>query len=267
MERLDALLPFQPSEYPDQLTRVQQLGQPLAGALAAGCFYAPEDRRLWADVFRLIAAQPQPLVGYAWHQEQALRRLPATMALYSSVLGAWAAGNADLIKDLLTQQLRHSYLDPDNQLRELPSCPAYVALAPPEVVDSYALGLGAGAYHCTNTIVEAIKPVLADQFPVVTDFAAAFEELEYLMALLQHHWHEAGGNATHGRWARGTFHSGLVAVPGAIIGPQPESVATRFGTRPGQLDLSSFTSLFEDEDSMANALASVGEHIRNVSWS
>jgi hypothetical protein len=206
-DRLDRSAPFSPDGYRERLAEIQRAGQPLAAALAAGCFYAPQERRLWTDLFRLVAAQPGPMT-YAWSQGQALRRLPATMALYAGILGAWAAGDAGLIRDLLRQPLRHSYIDAEGEVQELPSSPAFVALAPPEVIDIDALGLGPGAYHATNKVVEAIMPVLKDEFPVGPDFAAAFEEAEYLMALLQHNWHEATGHPGHRRWAQKTFQAG-----------------------------------------------------------
>jgi hypothetical protein len=264
-DRLDRIPAFSPEEYKQRLADIQQMGQPLAAALAAGCFYAPQERRLWTDLFRLIAAQPQPMTGYAWQQGQALRRLPATMALYAGVLGAWAAGDAAMIRDLLLQPLRHAYIGTDAELQQLPSCPTVVALAPPEVVDSDALGLGPGANHASNKIVEAIMPVLEDEFPVRTDFAAAFEEAEYLMALLQHNWHEAVGRAGHQRWARATFHSGLIGIPGALVGPPPESVASRFASRPGGLDVHSFAAMFKgDEESMTNSIAAVAEYLKDA---
>jgi hypothetical protein len=263
-DRIDRIPAFSPDEYKQRLADIQQAGQPLAAALAAGCFYAPQERRLWTDVFRLIAAQPQPMTGYAWQQGQALRRLPAAMALYAGVLGAWAAGDAALIKDLLRQPLRHSYIDAAGELRQLPSCPAFVALAPPEVIDIDALGLGPGAYHASNKIVEAIMPVLKDEFPVGPDFAAAFEEAEYLMALLQHNWHEATGQPGHQRWARATFHSGLIGIPGAVVGPQPEPVASRFESHPGGLDIHSFAGMFGgDEESESNSIAAIVEYLKD----
>lgn len=256
-DKLDHIPDFPQEQYTERLATVSSLGQPLAGALAAGCFYAPEQRRLWTDVFRLIAAQPHPLSGPMWQHEQALRRLPATIALYAAVLGAWAAEDPALIKDLLRQPLRHSYLDTNRELQELTSCPAVVALAPPEVIDTNALGLGPGAYHASNRIVEAVMPVLQDEFPVRPDFAAAFEEAEYVMALLQHDWHNTNHRAGHERWSGKTFHQGLVGVPGAIAGPQPEPVASRFFSRPGGLDIHSFASMFEDEESMMAAVAAL----------
>ena len=87
------------------------------------------------------------------------------MALYAGVLGAWAAGDSALIKDLLRQPLRHSYLDTAENLQELPACPAFVSLAPPEVIDTDALGLGPGAYHASNKIVEAIMPAPERRVP------------------------------------------------------------------------------------------------------
>ena len=87
------------------------------------------------------------------------------MLLYAGVLGAWGADDAAMIKDLLRQQMRHSFLDHDGSLRELTSCPAFVALAPPEVIDTDALGLGPGANHSSNQVVRAIMPVLRDEFP------------------------------------------------------------------------------------------------------
>jgi SIR2-like domain len=266
-DRLERIPAFSPDEYTQKLADIQQAGQPLAAALAAGCFYAPQERRLWIDLFRLISAQPQPMTGYAWHQGQALRRLPAAMALYAGVLGAWAAGDAALIKELLLQPVRYSYLDTGRELQQLPSCPAVVALAPPEVIDSDALGYGPGAYHASNKIVEAIMPVLQDEFPVGTDFAAAFEEAEYLMALLQHHWHETAGRAGHQRWGRATFHSGLIGIPGAFAGPQPEPVASRFDSRPGGLDIHSFAAMFGgDEESLSNSVAAVAEYLKDIAW-
>lgn len=265
-DRLDRLQPFSPQEYLQRLADIQQWGQPLAGAVAAGCFYAPEHRRLWADVFRVVAAQPHPLSGYMWQQGQALRRLPATMLLYAGILGAWAADDPALIKDLLRQQMRHSFLDTSEGLRELTTCPAFVALAPPEVVDSNALGLGPDAYHSSNKIVEAIMPVLKDQFPVAPDFAAAFEEVEYIMALLQHSWHKSNGIPGHARWDRATFHSGLVAIPGAFAGPQPEPVAERLQSRPGRLDMFSFAGMFEDEEGMTSAQTAIAEYIASSPW-
>lgn len=266
-DRLDRLQPFSPDQYLQWLADIQQWGQPLAGALAAGCFYAPEHRRLWIDVFRLVAAQPQPLSGPMWQQGQALRRLPATMLLYAGVLGAWGADDAAMIKDLLRQQMRHSFLDHDGSLRELTSCPAFVALAPPEVIDTDALGLGPGANHSSNQVVRAIMPVLRDEFPVAPDFAAAFEEVEYLMALLQHNWYEASGIPGHARWGRATFHSGLIAVPGAILGPQPESVSMRLHNRLGRLDIASFEGMFEDgEEGMTNAEAAIAEYLASSPW-
>jgi hypothetical protein len=186
------------------------------------------------------------------------------MALYAGVLGAWAAGDAALVKDLIRQPLRHSYIDTEGELQQLPSCPAFVALAPPEVIDIDALGLGPGAYHASNKIVEGIMPVLQDEFPVGPDFAAAFEEVEYLMALLQHNWHETAGRAGHKRWARATFHSGLIGIPGAVVGPQPEAVASRFESRPGGLDIYSFTGIFEgDEESESNSIAAIAEYLKD----
>jgi len=265
-DRLDRLATFSPDDYRSQLADVQQIGQPLAAALAAGSFYAPEDRRLWTDVFRLVAAQP-PMAGYMWQQGQALRRLPATMLLYAAVLGAWATGDAAMIKELLLLPLRHSYLDTAQNLQQLPSCPAVVALAPPEVIDINALGLGPGAYHASNKIVEVIMPVLAEQYPVAPDFAAAFEEAEYLMALLQHNWHEATGFPGHERWGRTTFHSGLIGIPGAVVGPQPEPVAARFENQPGGLDIHSFTGIFQgDEDDVRNAQAAIAEYLKESAW-
>jgi hypothetical protein len=148
----------------------------------------------------------------------------------------------------------------------LTSCPAFVALAPPEVIDTDALGLGPGAYHATNKIVEAIMPVLKDEFPVTPDFAIAFEEAEYLMALLQHNWHETTGETGHKRWSNATFHSGLISIPGAVVGPQPESVASRFESRPGGLDLFSFAGMFAGEDAMINAMTALTEYIKGVSF-
>jgi hypothetical protein len=264
-DRLDQLPAFSPDEYRQRLADIQQLGQPLAAALAAGTFYAPTERRLWIDAFRLVAAQPS-MAGYMWQQGQALRRLPATMALYAGVLGAWAAEDPALIKDLLLQPLRHSYLDTAGNLHQLASCPAFVALAPPEVIDTDALGLGPGAYHATNKIVEAIMPILKDEFPVTPDFAIAFEEAEYLMALLQHNWHETTRQTGHKRWSNSTFHSGLIGIPGAVVGPQPEPAASRFESRPGGLDLFSFTDMFRgEEEAMTNAVAALAEYIKGIS--
>jgi hypothetical protein len=205
-------------------------------------------------------------VTYAWSQGQVLRRLPATMALYAGILGAWAAGDADLIRDLLRQSLRHSYIDANGEIQELPSSPAFVALAPPEVIDIDALGLGPGAYHATNKVVEAIMPVLKDEFPVDPDFSDALEEAEYLMALLQHNWHDATGHPGHQRWAQKTFHSGLIAIPGTVVSPQPESVISRFDSNPGGLDIHSFSGMFQgDEQSMSHAIAAVTEYVKGVS--
>lgn len=263
-DRLDRISAFSPDEYVRRLADIQQAGQPLAGALAAGCFYAPLERHLWTDLFRLVAAQPEPMAGYAWEQEQALRRVPAAMGLYAGVLGAWAAGDATLIKDLLRQPLRHSFIDTAGELRQLPSCPAFVALAPLEVIDIDALGLGPGAYHASNKIVEGIMSVLQDEFPVGPDFAAAFEEVEYLMALLQHNWHETIGLPGHKRWARATFHSGLIGISGFVVGPPPEAVASRFENRAGRLDIYSFTDMFNgDEESVSNSVAAIAEYLKD----
>lgn len=98
------------------------------------------------------------------------------------------------------------------------------------------------------------------------DFAAAFEEAEYLMALLQHNWHEANGQPGHRRWARQTFHSGLIAIPGAVVGPPPEAVTSRFDSHPGGLDIHSFSGMFQgDKQSTSRAIATVAEYVKDVS--
>ncbi len=221
-QRLDRFHMDDPSTYKDRLAEVVQWGQPLAGAIAAGGFYGQaEDNHPWPAMFRVVADQPGGLSGWAWQHDEALRRLPATMLLYAGVLGAWAAENVDLIWALLHQPLHHYFVETStNDLRQLPSSPAVVALAPPEVIASDTLGLGPGAYHSSNMIVDAIMPVLLDQYPTRLDFSLAFEDVEFLMALLQIEWHRQNNSPGHGRWTYKRFHKGLIDVPRAIAGPQ-----------------------------------------------
>ena len=69
-DRLGRIEPFSPDKYKQRLTDIQQTEQPLAGALAAGCFYEPQERRLWTDLFRLVAAQPQPMTGMSGSRDR-----------------------------------------------------------------------------------------------------------------------------------------------------------------------------------------------------
>jgi hypothetical protein len=80
----------------------------------------------------------------------------------------------------------------------------------------------------TNVIVEAIKPVLLDEFPVEADLHPGLQDIEYLMALLQHDWHVENHVKSHQRWAADTFHKGLIDVHGAVAGPQPPGGTQRF---------------------------------------
>ena len=86
------------------------------------------------------------------------------------------------------------------------------------------------------------------------------------MALLQHNWHEATSQAGHRRWSKATFHSGLIGIPGAIVGPQPEPVASRFDSKPGGLDIYSFAAMFEGgEEARSNAIAAIAEYANGSS--
>jgi hypothetical protein len=108
-------------------------------------------------------------------------------------------------------------------------CPVYIALAPPEVLDRNALGWGAGNdIRLSNIVFEAVQPVLVDQFPVSRDLADAFEDFEYVMALLQYEWHLERELPAHPRWEMGTFHRGLIASPGGYAGPPRPSAIDRF---------------------------------------
>ena len=266
-DRLDRLQPFGPTSTFSGSPTSNNGASPWLAPSPPGCFYAPEHRRLWIDVFRLVAAQPQPLSGPMWQQGQALRRLPATMLLYAGVLGAWGADDAAMIKDLLRQQMRHSFLDHDGSLRELTSCPAFVALAPPEVIDTDALGLGPGANHSSNQVVRAIMPVLRDEFPVAQISPPRSKKSNTSWRCCNTTGTKRAGSPGHARWGRATFHSGLIAVPGAILGPQPESVSMRLHNRLGRLDIASSKSMFEDgEEGMTNAEAAIAEYLASSPW-
>ena len=221
--------------YQADLEEIVVRSEPVVAALAAGSFYGdPEQDPLWLSVFRLVAAQPVPIAG--WDAGIALRRLPATLSLYASALSAWAAERPDLVLRLLSQSFRGPLYRPSGAT--VVYCPAAVALAPPQVLDA-RLAAPDWAYQWpirfSNIVVESVKPLLVDQFPVEVEFAFAFEDLEYLMALLQYDWHSVQGITDRIGWQPSTFHRGLILVQPAVVGPQPPSVLERFLSKEGPL--------------------------------
>lgn len=85
---------------------ILEAAQPVVAGLATGAFYGNEaQRRLWIDVFRVIADQPSGLSGAPATPGMALRRLPATVALYAGALSAWASDHTELVVQLLCQPM------------------------------------------------------------------------------------------------------------------------------------------------------------------
>jgi hypothetical protein len=218
------------ADYVPELDKMVDRVQPLAGALATGCYYGERDQHhLWGDVFRLISDQPPPMSGWMWDQGLGLRRLPGMIALYAASLAAGAAQDFAMMGNLLRKTLRHSISTDVGEPLHFADCPVYIALAPPEVLDRNALGWGAGNdIRLSNIVFEAVQPVLVDQFPVSRDLADAFEDFEYVMALLQYEWHLERELPAHPRWEMGTFHRGLIASPGGYAGPPRPSAIDRF---------------------------------------
>jgi hypothetical protein len=238
-ETLDGLEAVQ-GPYKVDLAATAERSQPIAGAIATGCFYGETSQHdLWTDAFRVVADQPDPRSGYAWRQRGGLRRLPACIAMYAGVLAAWAAEDVKMIDQLLNCELRSTVFRGEERCQG--STPAYIALNPAEVIDSNDLGLGEGKWPnmVSNEVIVAIRPVLADVFPASTDFGFAYEDVEYLLALLQEDWYSTTG---YTRWEGRTFHAGVINMPGAFVGAQPTPAPERFERRQGRL---SATALVE----------------------
>jgi hypothetical protein len=243
-ERLDAIADLDPNAYLADVDRVLLLGEPVAVALGVGAYYGtPAEHYIWNDVFRVVADQPMPLniFGGAWVQELGLRRLPAAMAFQAALLGAWAVEDLDFITLMLGQGIRHAFFeDALAGFNSMATCPAFVALAPPEVLDVNVFGHPTVrcAADLSDKITEAIRVNLEDQYPVRSDFRFASQDIGYLVALLQHDWHIENGVAPHQRWSGGTFQGGSFNTIGAFIDPQPPPAPRRFTERLGALSSS-----------------------------
>jgi hypothetical protein len=191
------------------------------------------------------------VAGHDW-QGQALR-LPAAMLLHAGVLGAWAAGDAALIKNLLLQPMRHSSSTRRGISASCAPARPLVAMAPPEVIDIDALDHGPGAYHAGNKIVEAIGPVLTDEFPVGPDFAAAFEKPSTSWRCSSTAGMSPPGTWAQ-RWSRATFHGGPTGIPGAVPARNPNPVlalpqsARRTGNSPLHRDIAGRRERHEQRD-------------------
>lgn len=226
-----------PNSYRSHIEAMGSRAQPLVGALAAGCFYGEEaQRELWLSVFSVVANQPPGLSGTAWTWALALQRFPATMGMYAGALAAAAAEDSELALKLLRHPVRTSFRD-GTQKWEAPAVGAYVALAPPEVIEGPLLGSGApgGPIEASNQVFTAIAPILEDQYPVESRLAGAFMDLEYLMALLQHDWHFQTGISGHARWRNDTYHAGLFSARGGFVAAPPPEIRERFDARTGLL--------------------------------
>ena len=222
------------ARYRQRVTEVVRQAQALAGGLAAGCFYGEaQNRQQWVEVLRSVAQQSDPVSGAVWTRWVALRRLPATMLLYAGMLGAWRAEDVGTLLALSSVQLRHSFSAAPFKTEHLAECAAYVALAPPEVLDQDQLGIGpaGGPIQLSNEIWYAVSPTLTDIYPVFAELAFAFEDVEYLLALMQYDWHERCGERVHTRWKEQRFHSGLINVRGGYVGASPPGADIRFANR------------------------------------
>ena len=97
----------------------------------------------------------------------------------------------------------------------------------------------------SNLTYPALNAALKDLYPVKIDLARDYEDLEYVIAMIQDDWHRHTDAPSNERWDHGSFCSGLLKTPGATTVLR-ESVSARLARTSGSrgFDLLSLSGLF-----------------------
>jgi hypothetical protein len=236
----------QPYDYRQAIDDVGGMAEPLVAAVASGAYLGSSDHyHLWIETLRVVADQPASMQGGVWSLDLALRRLPSHLLFMGALLGSWKRDDSELLIALSREEVLHTYAHALNEhdLQIVPHTPAplAVALVAPEVVDA-----GAGMQLvAANLTYPLLQRSISDIYPVSLDMARDYEDVEYLLALLQYDWHAQQQRPSHTRWNYGGFDSGMLKLPGATTAVR-ESASSRLKRRPGVLgfDALSVSGLF-----------------------
>jgi len=230
-----------PHDYREAIDQLGTKAEPLVASVACGAYLgSSEHRHLWIDTLRVVADQPPCISGAMWMQDLAIRRLPSYLLFMGALLGAWKREDLDLVVALCREEILHSYVHALSQhdLQTIGPRPApmAVSLAAPDIVEAGAIG----QLVASNVTYPPLAVALTDLYPVKLDLARDFEDIEYLLAMVQDDWHAQHEAPAHERWDFGHFYSGLLKLPGATTVLR-ETASNRFARRAGPIGFDSLS--------------------------
>ena len=180
----------------------ENLTEILAGILATGCFWSHDasHHMLWLRAVGRIANPELNLAG-GWNDDlYKLALYPATLLVYASGITACSRGDFALLKSILftPKRLVTGHTKP------------LMLFAHPRTSLNSVLSRPNIGTRASERVYEALKDLMREFFPSVSEYQDAFNRFEFITSLVQFDWtaqnNIAGGHALLGRFVR--FYDG-----------------------------------------------------------